>query len=217
MKKISLLFIGLLLSATGVFAQVEFGIQFSPTLVTTRVNPKTDALDYDNFKSGVRFSAGPVIDFFLKKNIAVSTGLWYTVKRTGITERSDMGNTNYRVNTQYLQVPINFKLYTQEIVAGTKFYVNLGGSIDFKIAKDKVQINDQEVINAGAFTKFFDAGLLVGIGTEIKVGSQNKVFGGIYYNRSLINVVTNDFNSMINSDLVKVNPDLFGLMMGYKF
>lgn len=217
MKKISLLSIGLLLSAMSVFSQVEFGIQFSPTLVTTRVNAKSDALNYDNFKSGVRFSAGPVVDFFIKKNIAVSTGIWYTVKRSGVNTSTDSTSTDFRVNTQYLQVPINFKFFTQEIVAGTKLYFNLGGTIDFKIAKDKIQINEQDITNPDAFTKFFDAGLLVGIGAEVKIGSHNKAFGGLYYNRSLVNVLTKDYSDAINSEVLKVNPDLFGLMFGYKF
>ena len=88
MKKLLCLSI-LCLASLGVFAQIEFGIQFSPTLSTTRINAKTTSLDISNFGSGIRFNAGPIVDIFIKDNVAVSSGLFYAVKRAGFSATSE--------------------------------------------------------------------------------------------------------------------------------
>ena len=134
MTKLFNLILFLLLSL-GTFAQIEFGIQLSPTLSTTRINEKTEVLDISNFGSGIRFNAGPIVDIYVKDNVAVSTGLFYAVKRAGLTADplDATEDQDIVVNTQYLQLPVALKLFTQEIAAGTKLYFTLGGSLDFKI------------------------------------------------------------------------------------
>lgn len=210
----------LLLCSLGVFAQIEFGIQFSPTLSTTRINEKTEVVDFSNFRSGIRFNAGPVVDIFIKDNVAVSAGLFYAVKRAGLTSSDTLASTedlDVVVNTQYLQLPVALKLYTQEIAAGTKLYFTLGGALDFKIARDNVEINGDEDIDSETFSRIFDAGIVLGVGFEKKIGSRNKVFGGLTYNRAFINNITDDFTAFINNDNVRINRDQFALVMGFKF
>jgi hypothetical protein len=200
-------------------AQVEFGFQFSPTLSTTRVQANTEAFDFDNYKSGIRFNTGIVTDFFLKDNVAFSTGLFYSVKRTGVSSTDTIAGaktTNSMTNTQYLNLPIGLKLYTQEWIPNMRFFINVGGLADFKVSKDKVQLDGKEVVNPKTYSKFFDSSIQIGLGTDVKVGN-NKVFGQIYYNRGLISMLTKEYSTTLNSKNLRVNSDQYGLMLGYKF
>jgi hypothetical protein len=215
MKKIYLTLVGLFAVLVS-SAQVEFGVQFSPTLSTTRTESKTVSTQFDNYKSGVRFNAGLVLDIFFRDNLAVTTGAWYGVKRSGIAT-DVVGNTNIIANTQYVNIPIGLKFYTQEWIPKTRFFLSVTGVSDLKVSKDKIKIEKKDITNPPTFSKFFDASVMVGLGMDLKVGSHNKVFGQLYYNRGLINRLTNDYNASINSKTLNVKNDLYGLMLGYKF
>jgi hypothetical protein len=218
MKKIYLLF-ALSLVAIATQAQVEIGVQFSPTLSTTRLTTNTEAYDFSKYKSGIRFNAGIVGDFFLRDNIALSTGFWYSVKRTGVTTADTTAGVpsyNSMTNTQYLNLPIGFKFYTQEIVPDMRLFLQLGGVADFKISKDKIKLDSKELVNPSTYSKFFDASMLVSIGTEMKLGN-NKVFGSIFYNRGLVSMLTKKYSTALNSTNLKLNSDQMGLSIGYKF
>jgi hypothetical protein len=218
MKKIYLI-LAMTIGAITANAQVEFGFQFSPTLSTTRLESNTEAFDFEKYKSGIRFNAGPVFDIFLRDNIAISTGLWYSVKRTGISSLdTTAGSTaqNSVTNTQYLNLPIGFKFYTQEFIPNTRLFLNFGAIGDIKISKDKISLNGKDLKNPGTFSKIGNASLNVGIGADIKVGN-NKAFTQLYYNRGLINMLTKNFSPSINNKNLSVNSDQIGLMFGYKF
>lgn len=218
MRKISLA-LGFILVSVFAKAQIEFGVQFSPTLSTTRLESKTDAFSFDTYKSGIRFNTGLVLDLFLRDNVAISTGLWYAVKRSGvaITDTIGTGSTNNSVtNTQYINLPISLKFFTQEVMAGTRIFLQLGGVADFKIASDKIKLNGKSLTNPDSYSKVFNSSLMVGLGAEKKLGN-NKVFGSIFYNRGLINMLTKDYSVALNNKNLSVNSDQFGLMMGYKF
>lgn len=225
MKKILLisLFATMAFSAN---AQVEFGFQFSPTLSTTRFTSGTEAFEYDRNGAGIRFNGGPVVDIYLRQNIAVSTGLWYSVKRTGLTVRDTLPGIkpfSTVTNTQYIQLPLAFKFFTQEIVAGTRLNVIFGGTADFKIAKDKISLDGENFITDNTYSKFINASLLVGIGGEMKIGSHNKFFANIFYSRGLVNMLTKKFDednddvNGLNSKNLKLNSDQIGVLFGYKF
>jgi hypothetical protein len=219
MKKIYLL-LTLCFSSLAMFSQFEIGIQFSPTLSTTRFETKTEAFDFDTYKAGIRFNTGLCADIFLRDNIAISTGVWYSVKRSGISSTdttAGSGIINSVTNTQYLNLPIGFKFYTGEFIPKMRFFLQLGGIADFKISGDKIQVNGKDLINPASYSKIFNASMLVSLGTELKIGNHNKLFGSIFYNRGLINMLTKDFSTTLNSKNLAVNSDQMGLMLGFKF
>ena len=74
-----------------------------------------------------------------------------------------------------------------------------------------------QIASAETHTKFYDSGLFTALGVEYKIGPKNKLFGGFTYNRSFINTLTKDTGTPLNKDVVALNPDIFGLMVGYKF
>src|SRR4028119_466682 len=85
MKKIALLALFFFLSFTG-FSQspVKLGLRFAPNISFNSVNSEGRLNNISNDGAAVRFSAGPIADFFFADNYAFSTGLWYTVKRAAI-------------------------------------------------------------------------------------------------------------------------------------
>ena len=231
MKKIlfSTLFI---ISAMVTQAQVEFGVQFSPTLSTTRYISKSEGYDFGKSdpKAGARFNAGPIVDIYFRDNIALSTGLWYGLKRTGVSVKDTLPGVkpfSTITNTQYLQVPLTIKFFTQEIVAGTRLNVLFGGTADFKVAQDKIKLDGSNLVTDNNYSKIFDASLLVGLGVEMKLGAHNKVYANIFYSRGLINTVTKKFDEEVdgeesevnglNSSNIKVFSDQYGISIGYKF
>jgi hypothetical protein len=219
MKKIFVL-LSFLISSLVASAQVEIGVQFSPSLSTTRFESKTEEFKFDNYKAGIRFNTGIVADIFIRDNIAFSTGIWYSVKRSGIsaTDTTSSPTTiNSVTNTQYLNLPLSFKLYTQEIIPRVRLYLQVGGIADVKISKDKVKLDGKDLVNPETFSKVINTSLLVSIGTDIKIGSHNKFFAAIYYNRGLINMLTKDYSTTLNSTNLALNSDQSGFTVGYKF
>ena len=96
MRKI-ILITGLLLSVGISFAQtVKFGIMFAPHISSNRIDEsfeKSDEISFDKNSSGLRFSAGPVLDFYLQDNIAINFGVLYSVKKASFKFKSEISET----------------------------------------------------------------------------------------------------------------------------
>ncbi len=225
MKK-SLFVILLSLFSLTLFAQLEVGIMFAPNLSINRI----DGLDKDGLlsnyaitknKAGMRFSAGPVVDIFMSDNIAISTGVLFTVKRASLNFNYDSTGSSTSdpvFNVQYVQIPFKFKFYTNEIASRMQLYFSLGGTLDTRIAENLQNGDEQDIDFENEFSKLLDAGLMVGLGVEKGIGQSNKVFAGLTYNRGLVNMVTKDFHDSINRKNGFVfNADLISLVAGFKF
>ena len=231
MKKSAVLFLVMFLSVTG-FAQVKLGLRLAPGLAVNSVigDDTFDAAEPNG--ASVRFSAGPIADFFFADNYAISTGLWYTVKRgsfrlpagTIIDEAgASLGNQTI-YNLQMLQVPLTVKLYTNEVAPDIRVFFQLGGTFDAKLA-EKAKEEDNNVLavlseqqDEKAAYKPFDVGLYLGAGAEMILGENTAVFGGLNYNRGLVNALGGlDYNgTKINNDL-KIRNQLVSLEVGIKF
>jgi hypothetical protein len=231
MKKSAVLFLVMFLSVTG-FAQVKLGLRLAPGLAVNSVigDDAFDAAEPNG--ASVRFSAGPIADFFFADNYAISTGLWYTVKRASfqvpngtLTDEAvgPLGNQTI-YNLQMLQIPVTVKLYTNEVAPDIRVYFQLGGTLDAKLAeKAKEEDNNllaqlSEAQREKAAYKPFDVGLYLGAGAEMILGENTAVFGGLNYNRGLVNALGGlDYNgSQINNDL-KIRNQLVSLEVGIKF
>jgi hypothetical protein len=229
MKKTALLILALALSLNG-FAQVKIGLRFAPSIAFNGVVSDGIYNDATNGGTGLRFSAGPTADFFFADNYAFSTGLWYTVKRSSLGGIVRMGNSGTTedlrslYNLQFIQVPLTVKLFTNEVAPDIRVYFQLGGTMDFKVAEkpqDKASnfLYDQsEAQSNKRVFKPFDVGLYLGAGAEYVLGTNTALFGGLNYNRGLINALTNlDYaGSDINNDL-SIRNQLFSLEVGLKF
>lgn len=227
MKKIALL-AALITLAHLSFSQAKIGLRFAPTISFNSIDGEGIYEDVENNGSSIRFSAGLVTDFFFADNYAFSTGAWYTIKRFSIGGSIPDGangvrpaNSNY--NLQYLQIPAALKLYTNEISPDLRVFFILGGTFDLKLAeKEKDEDNNwlyqlSEIEDKNAFRPV-DAGILLGAGVELQLGSNTGIFGGLNYNRSLANALSNiEYTGERISDDLKVKNSYLSLEIGLKF
>ena len=207
MRKL-LFFLFTLLALQTAHAQSKVGIKFSPTLSTNRVSGEANGISENGV--GGRFIFGPVVDLFITENYYFSTGLLYAPKRAGITITPADGSTEEEAyKLQYLQIPATLKLFTNELALDTRVYFQLGGLFEVKIS-DKPAEEAYQYIEG---FRLFDLGVHLGTGVEYRVGYNTLLFGGIYYNRGLINAVT---KTLGDAD-INIKNDLLGLEFGVKF
>jgi hypothetical protein len=201
MKNKVILSLFVLLISSASFAQdgkFKLGLRFAPSISTSRVQDldEKDNITYSNGSAGLRFSAGLTGDFYFGRNYSFYTGLWYSVMKAGLNASFDtlgsIKNAESVMNIQYLQVPLALKLFTNEIATDAKLYFVVGGTAG--LALKEIEISFKE--GTGKFTKaalgkaysIGDVGLLLGAGTEYRLGESTTVFAGLSYNRGLLNV-----------------------------
>lgn len=127
MKKTLTLILATVIS-TNIFAQLKAGLKFSPTFALNSVidNAGTpNTVTYSNNSLGLRYSTGLNLDFHINESVAFATGLWFTVKRVGLTTQpTGMDPIYENYNVQYLQLPLTIKMYTNEIATDMKLYLD---------------------------------------------------------------------------------------------
>lgn len=221
MKKISLLFLFSILAFAS-FSQVTLGLRVSPALSINRVKDlnSADGIDFSNNGSGVRFAFGPTVDFKFGDNYAFSTGAWYLSSRAGLSASFTGGTYKEVVSLQSMQIPITFKAYTNEIATNMKLYFQLGGLATFNFYEKFKEASPSTPSSYDNKYNIFDISLYMGAGVSYKIGESNTLFGGLYYNRGLVNML--DGSTLPNSqtkwkEVAKYNNDLVGLEVGVTF
>lgn len=202
----------MLFLATAAFSQATIGFTFSPLLSTNRVDYDRDSQnrDFTSNDTGLRFSAGPIVDINLFENYYASTGILFINKRVGITA-NDAGVKKEEVyNLHYVSLPATMKLFTNEIALDTRVYFQFGTAFEFLVSQ-KPQEETNFYINE---FRIFDAALLLGIGTEYQAGINTALFGGFTYSRGLINTVSE--TTQLENKL-QIKNDLLSLNLGIKF
>jgi hypothetical protein len=223
MKKIALLSLFCCLSLAA-FSQVKLGLRVAPNISFNSVNSENSFNNVDNDGSALRFSAGPIADFFFADNYAFTTGLWYTVKRVGLSGNlADGSSARSSYNIQYLQLPIGLKLFTNEVAPDVRIYFSLGGTFDFKLAEKQKDESGNFLYQSARTSdkKAFrpvDAGLLFGTGAELVMGANTVLFGGFNYNRGLVNSLggVEYSGNRLNRD-IRLTNSYFSLEVGIKF
>ena len=204
--------------------QIEMGIRFSPSL---NLNTADGSGAYAGFQpngTGVRMSVGPTIDyFFFKDRYALSSGLFYTIKRSGFQMPGNFSESRvgpgapYKESTynlQYLQVPVSVKLFANNIAPSMRVYVQTGGLLSLKLAEralDKDR-NALYVAESGGDRRqygFGDIELLLGAGIQYRINPINAVNIGLSYQRGLLDVARG--GQLLSKSRV------VGLDLGFKF
>ncbi|WP_461096967.1 porin family protein [Spirosoma luteolum] len=203
---------------------IEMGIRFAPSL---NLNTAEGSGTYAGFRpngAGVRLSVGPTLDYyFFKDRYAFSTGLWYTIKRSGFQMPGTFGQTRFipgapekesTYNLQYLQVPLTAKLFANDIAPGMRLYVQTGGLLSLKLAEKALDQarNALYLAETGGSRRqygFGDVELLLGTGVQYKLNRNNAVNIGLSYQRGLINIAR-------GSALVSKSR-IVGLDLGFQF
>ncbi len=203
---------------------IEMGIRFAPSL---DINTAEGVGTYAGFRSngaGVRMSVGPTLDyFFFKDRYSFSTGLWYTIKRSGFQMPGSFGETRWNpgapekesiYNLQYLQIPATVKLFANNIAPNLRLYVQTGGLLSLKLAEralDEARNGLYKAESGGGRRQygFGDIELLLGTGVQYKINQTNAVNIGLSYQRGLLNVVR--ANELTSKNRV------VSLELGFKF
>jgi hypothetical protein len=209
MKK--LLFSALILFSVSISeAQVRFGFKAAPNISFNRIDSDAGNTDFNTDGVGLRFQLGPIFDFEFKENHYFSTGIIFTSKRSAFAaDSAGAAPSRYTedYSPQYLQVPLTLKLFTEEIGLDKKIYFQFGGTIDF------MTNNEGEDENIVQSFRFIDLNSLLAIGLEYGIGINTKLFGGLIYQRGLLNVI----NDNIYGDNFKLRNDFVGLELGVIF
>ena len=226
MKKSVILLSFALVMSLPAFSQTKLGLRLSPGLSFSR-SEAANAGNIENSNAALRFTFGPIADVFFRENYAFSTGLWFSTRRVGFRATS-VSNTaddappgNYYINTQYLQLPVSLKLFTNEVSPDLRIFFQLGGTIDVKIRENP----DFATRNDNALLMPFDLGVLVGSGFELVMGPNTILFGGLSYNRGLLNVMRGRANNNIEVNQASIDrigrlntrQDFISIDVGIKF
>lgn len=210
MKKIISTFLLVLISFL-VYAQPRIGLILGPSVSMNRVKYKTDAIrDITEDGAALRFKFGLEADFMVSDTYAFSTGVVFAPKRAGYTIKSTNGSESkedYKVH--YIQLPITLKLFTSEIQPDIKAFFQLG-------FKGEVKIFDEPFSESYEFIedfRLFDCSFTGGIGVEYGAGVNTILYGGIFYDRGLVNIVK---SSEATAPLV-TKMDMLDLKFGLKF
>ena len=203
---------------------IEMSIRVAPSLDLNTAGGFGTYAGFQDNGAGVRMSIGPTLDyFFFKDRYALSTGLWYTIKRSGFQMPGSFGETRPLsgtpfkesiYNLQYLQVPATVKLLANNIAPNVRLYLQTGGLLSLKLAEKALQTERNGLYQAegGGDRRqygFGDIELLLGTGVQYKINQTNAFNIGVTYQRGLVNVAR--ANQLISKSRV-VSLDL-----GFKF
>jgi len=203
---------------------IEMGIRFAPSLDLNTAQGTGTYAGFSDNGAGVRMSVGPTLDyFFFKDRYSFSTGLWYTIKRSGFQMPGSFGESRWTpgaaakesvYNLQYLQIPVTAKLFANNIAPNMRLYVQTGGLLSLKLAEKALDQTRNGLYTAegGADRRqygFGDIELLLGTGIQYKINQNNAFNVGITYQRGLINVAR-------GSQLISKNR-VVSLDLGFKF
>lgn len=218
MKK--LLFISIFGFLTfGANAQMKLGLKVSPNFSWNRVDDPSDTLS--NKGVALRSGAGLFVDYEFADNYAFHTGITYTTKASGL-KHNFTDTLASRVSLQYLEIPVAIKLFTNEIGTDMRMYFNVGTSINMNLAAKVGPDGDKSYINengdAVEYTKHFnglDLSAIAGAGVEMQLGGETWVFGGISYNRGLLNI--NNKKKGVQTDGFQMYNEYLSVDVGLKF
>ena len=208
MKRYILILV-LLTSYTTAFSQFKIGLQVSPSLSFNRVSDDSEDVDFSSDGVGARIVAGAILDYMLRENYFLSSGLFFVPKRVGLKDNATQ-QIEEAYKLHYLQIPATMKLFTNEVALDTRVYFQAGFAFDIKLKEDKLSENVRYVDDFG----FVDASLLLATGAEYRYGYNTVLFGGFSYRRGFGNVVRNGNGA---ADELVIKNDMFSLDLGIKF
>lgn len=202
----------LFLAVTAV-AQVNLSLKFAPLISSNRVTFSSDTLSIDRDGTNPRLSVGLLVDKVLTDTYSFSTGLVYLPKGVSVVANARNGGSfgateEYRL--QYLQVPLTFKLFTNEVTQGMRIYFQVGGAMEILINNEP---KEDTYFMIEEFN-FLDFSVILGGGVEYKLGPSTVLYGGLSYQRGLLDVVN---ETIAFEDELQIRNTVVSLDLGIKF
>lgn len=223
-KKLAFLLLFLCSTSTAM-AQMEIGLQFSPTITSNRFIAE-DRHGFENSNSALRVGVGVVGDYFFSNNYAFSTGLMYRSKGSKISytylpqpideQPMQAVRETDELTVQYLEIPLTLKLFTNEVAPDVVLYFQVGGALGAKVSG---QVDQKKVINNQKSAKrfnLFEASAVLGTGAEMQLGQSTKIFGGLTYLRGLSNI-DKHYGKFLNDKNIAIKNNGVSIDVGVKF
>lgn len=211
MRLILASFICLLIHFSGL-GQAKLGLKVSPSLSSNRILTDDKSYALATAGSAGRVKFGLEIDIPMSDNYAFGTGIFYSPKRFAYSGSSLLNTFSEEYKLQYVELPVTLKLFTNEIQPDLRMYFQTGALLDVKVFEDHVV--DHDAVEIKNF-KPYDLAFVFGTGVEFKAGVNTLLFGGLSYERGLVNVIGKTEGDL-PADISGRN-DLFSLNVGVKF
>ncbi|WP_422360751.1 porin family protein [Reichenbachiella sp.] len=193
------------------YAQPKLGLVVGTGISMNRVKYVDDSFgDIVKDGSAVKVKFGLEADFMMSETYAFSTGLIFAPKRAGYTVQPAAGaayTEDYKVH--YLQLPVTLKLFTSELQPDLKAFFQIGFKGEIKLFSEPFE-EDYTLIDE---FRFFDCSFTGGVGVEYGAGVNTLIYGGIFYDRGLVNIVK---STEATNDLT-TKMDMLDLRVGLKF
>ncbi len=184
MKRLLVILLTLLAIAHGK-AQVKVGLKVSPGLNFNRTFVKTDSIpvSVNGNRARIKVPFGVFVDIPFNERYYFTTGLNLAGKLSDLNYTLNSSSVNEKIRTQYLQVPVTFKLMTDEISIDKRLYFQFGPTLDVLISsKGQGEKYITKIL-------FGDISFLFSGGIDAKIGPNTSVCVGLSYYRGLINNV----------------------------
>lgn len=215
MRKLTLLSLFLLLGF-GAMAQIEIGLQVSPTIAGNRFISDSK-YGFERTNSNMHIGVGVIADYFFAHNYAFSSGLLFRGKGGEFRYNTEDGSpASEDIDLQYLEIPVSLKLFTNEVAPAINLYFQVGGSLNTMVG---AKVNGQKVHEGVKATKrinTFEADALLGTGAELLLGQSTKVLAGISYHHGLSDI-DNYYGKRFSDKNIAIKNNYFSIDFGVKF
>lgn len=200
----------------------RFGVFFAPNVswmkpTNSKSNDGLHKVVSDGSKTG--FTWGLMADYYVTYNYAIETGV--QVNSTGgiistsivpaliPTNESYVSSTTFDYSLQYVEVPFNLKLRSDEIGSGLQLFGQLGVMAGISLSRKATYVVDyydynkntnlrvdgeRERIPGSLTTSPLLFSLNVGGGLEYPVGDRLAIYFGLFFNNGFAPDVTNPAN-----------------------
>ncbi len=206
--------------------QVRFGAYFAPTIAW--MHPTTGKSDNGLYSvssegSKLGYAWGLLMDYYFAENYGLATGFNLNtgggilstkyvgpgpVSSTYVT--SNVYQTKFNYNVQYLEVPFNLKLRSDELGnAGFKVFGQIGVTVGFNLAKKATytvsysdstgsilseKSGNNEKLRGTLAVPPVVFSLNVGAGLEYPITEKMSIYGGLFFNNGFAPDATNPAN-----------------------
>ncbi|WP_128547421.1 outer membrane beta-barrel protein [Larkinella soli] len=205
---------------------IEMSFRFAPSVTFNTAEGFNSYTGFRENGAGMRLSLGPSLDyFFFKDRYSFSSGLWYTIHRSGYRMPGQFGQPVWdpaaktqqsAYNLQYLQIPLSAKMYANNLFPNARLYIQTGGLVNVKLAEKALDPTHNGLFqfaeDNGRYNRQysrFGLGLLLGTGIQYRLNQNQAFIMGIAYQRGLTDVAR-------AKDLVSKNH-IISLELGLKF
>lgn len=223
-----ILFIG---ATSGQGNDRKFKIGLYGDLGTSWLKPKSKDLNYSGLKSSYGF--GLMVDYYFAKNYIFNTGFYvnyaggkvdYLNKQTVDTSSFlQTGTLEKNYSVQYLELPINLKLKTNQI-GYLSYFAVLGLNTGFRlksVSDDKFLYNNNTTTyetlenDAKNDINFFKFSFNIAAGAEYEVNNSLSVFGQLSFGNGLFDILKT--STSINPDKHIASLNKMALTVGVIF